>query len=157
MGKEFIRKMEYLERKYFLEITELEKGEEVSFKCFKDLSDFMAVYLTSKYCHKLIQEKPSLSLRDLEIWNRRVKRIEPIYRAFEEAIRKLYYETEEKRLTLLAKLGLRKYNQIMIDRESKIYQEILKTMEEQNLPNNVFPLQETYVIDLSKMRVVKVQ
>lgn len=156
MGKEFIKRMENFERKYFLKTGELERGQEVSFSCFRELSDFMAMYLTSRYCHKLIQEKARLASRDLEIWNRKVERIEPIYKAFEKAIEQLYRETEEKRLTLLAKLGLRNYNEILIDRKSKIYQEVERVMEEENLPNHVFPLQETYFIDLSKMKVIKV-
>lgn len=159
MGKEFIIKMEVFERYYFPKTRELEMGKSISFTGFNELSGFLAMYFTSKYCYKLIQDKPN-NLKDsynLKIWNHNVDQIESIYRAFKGAIWKMYFETKQKPPKVLTKLGFcNNCNQMYIGRKSKIYRSILKSMKEE-FPKNVFPLQETYLIDLSKMTVVKVQ
>ena len=161
MGKEDILIMEELQRKYFHQVVELEKGEKVKFQNREELAKFVAFYFTSKYCDTLMYQKPEVrkNEKDLEIWQRKItEEIEPVYEAFKVAIYNQYGICDKRKKGLLFKIGMKNYDKIIIDSKlhSEIYKYVMDIIKNEFLPQHTFPIHVKYVMDLSEWSFSKV-
>lgn len=73
-----------------------------------------------------------------------------LYHVFQGSLWRIYYELDERRVSILRKLLCEKrdYHKIIIDSEeySEIYEDAIEIMEFEGLPQDVFPLKKEYVL-----------